>query len=243
MRVVLILGLLAGCTCADQDPSSRDLSLPRLAPAMPPAVGQPQTAPRLPAPQREIWGLSLGTTDGPDLLNWITTYGLECEAMTAPRRMTQQQRCALKTLPEVISGRAPAQTSTLLLLARPDEGALHHVSTLRRHSLAEEAVADFAAASTAISAALGQPSRSAERAPSVGDLSGAHARFVSRWDFSDLEVELSLSKVGGQQMIVRERWDVPGVEAGVPPRPGSTGHAEGAAGGTPHSPHGIVPQR
>jgi len=197
----------------------------------------------LPALQRELWGLSLGTTDSAALDGWIAAHGLECEAMTAPRRMTQQYRCALESLPDVVTDRAPAQTPTLLLLARPDEGALHHVSTLRRHSVPEEAVADFAAATAAITAAVGKESRSAEQPPSVAGLSGTHARFVSRWDFLDLQVELSLSKMGGQQVIVRERWDVPGVEAGVPPRPGSTGHAEGAAGGSPHSPHGIVPQR
>ena len=78
--------------------------------------------------------------------------------------------------------------------------------------------------------------------PAAGPLARAPARFATSWLVADLEVGVSLARRAGPGVVVRERWDVPGVEAGVPPRPGSSGHI-GAGGATPHSPHGIVPVR
>lgn len=239
MLRVWILGLWMGCTCAGEDPNSRDLTVPRMAPAMPPPLGSPDVPARQPAPSRELWGLSLGRMDEAGLKAWVASHGLTCEAEDAARRMTTQVRCKVSDLPQIISARSPGEVETMLLLARPDSGALHHVSTLRKHASAKDALVDFAAASDAIVSGWGAPTQAAPRAPTVDDLSGPHLRVVSRWDFSDLTVELSLSKVGGAHIVVRERWDVPGVEAGVPPRPGSVGHAVGA-GQSPHSPHGIV---
>lgn len=242
MRHVLILGFLAGCTCADQDDGSRDLSVPRLAPAMPPEPGLPPQAPRSAAPVRTLWGLGLGATDEAGLGAWVESRSIDCEALTSPRRMTRQLRCTLADLPPEMATRRPGEAQTLLILARPDEGPLHHVSTLRHHPEPEAAIADFSAASEQITVRLGAATRTSSAAPTQANLSGAHARFVSTWSFSDLEVELSLSKMGGQALVVRERWDVPGVEAGVVPRPGSVGHSAGSSV-APHSPHGIVPAR
>ncbi len=239
MLRVWILGLCVGCTCAEEDPNSRALTVPRMAPAMPPSLGSPATPVRQPAPSRELWGLSLGRADETAIQAWVTAHGLRCESVPAPRRMTTQVRCRVSELPAVVSERTPGQAESLLLLARPDSGALHHISTLRKHASAADALADFVAASDAITAGWGAPTQSAQRAPTVEELAGPHLRVVSRWDFSDLTVELSLSKLGGSKPVVRERWDVPGIEAGVPPRPGSVGHAAGA-GQSPHSPHGIV---
>jgi hypothetical protein len=240
VREVLILSLLLGCTCGDTDDGSRDLGLVRLAPRNPPeqtVVAQPV---REPAPSRALWGLELGSTEAAGLSSWVEAQGIDCEALSAPRRETEQLRCSMDTLPELMTDRQSGEAQSLLLLVRPDEGPLHHISTLRRHMAPAAALQDFAAAGVAVSAQLGPPTRADPRPPATADLASAQVRFSSTWSFSDLQVELSLSRMGGEELVVRERWDVPGVEAGVAPRPGSIGHAP-AAGVAPHSPHGIVP--
>lgn len=242
MREVLILSLLVGCTCVDTDDGSRDLRLPRLAPRNPPEQAELVQPVRGQAPARALWGLELGSTGKAGLSTWVEAQGIDCEALTAPRRQTEQLRCTLDALPVAMTDRRPGEAQSLLLLARPDEGPLHHISTLRRHLSPAEALQDFSAAGAAVSAQLGPPTRADPRPPVAADLSSAQVRFSSTWSFSDLLVELSLSRMGGEELVLRERWDVPGVEAGVAPRPGSSGHAP-AGRVAPHSPHGIVPLR
>jgi hypothetical protein len=241
VRQVLILCLVLGCTCVDTENGSRDLTVPRLPPSNPPeqpVVAQPVGAP---APSRALWGLELGSTEEDGLSSWVEAQGIDCEALTAPRRETEQLRCTLDTLPAAMTHRQPGEAQSFLLLVRPDEGPLHHISILRRHLAPAAALLDFSAAGAAVSAQLGPPTRADPRPPATADLASAQVRFSSTWSFSDLQVELSLSRMGGEQLVVRERWDVPGVEAGVAPRPGSIGHAP-AGGVAPHSPHGIVPR-
>ena len=130
----------------------------------------------------------------------------------------------------------------MLLLARTDTGPLHHISTIRRHAEVSKALIDYSQARDGLVARMGAPARQDAKAPTVADFKGPHARFATSWAFSDLTVELSLGRMGGDMLVVRERWDVPGVEAGVPPRPGSVGHSASRQV-APHSPHGIVPEQ
>jgi hypothetical protein len=238
--ILLFVGLIGGCTCGSEATEGAELTVPRLAPAAPPELAVPLQPTLEPAPMRTVWGLSLGSTDATAIGAWVEAPEASCERLSSPRRLTEQQRCTLNELPGLMADRSAGGAPTALLLARPESGPLHHVSTIRRHGRSAVALADYRAASAAITEVLGAPDPAAAADPTVEGLATKHVRFVRHWRFSDLQVELSLSKLGTSAVVVRERWDVPGVEAGVPPRPGSVGHSAGGTQG-PHSPHGIVP--
>jgi len=238
----LALMLCVSCTCGPEAEVSEDRVLPRLAPAMPPAAGRPASTPRQPAPQRSLWGLELGTTQAEGIETWIQVQELDCDAAPATRRMTYQYRCMDADLSAEFTGRTPGSARSTLLLARTDSGPLHHVSTLRHHGAAGAAIQDYQTAIAQITLLLGDPTAKDPLPPTRDHFLKDQARFATRWEFSDLEVGASLYKMGGEDVVMRERWDVRGVEAGVPPRPGTVGHSTGGTSG-PHSPHGIVPSR
>ena len=240
MLRALVFSVLTGCTCAGEDPVIEPRVSPQLAPAMPPAAATRARPDVGPAPDRALWGLVLGQTDRAGIDAWVHTQGLECEAGPAARRTTHQTRCRDAALPSSLTGRNADAAATMLLLVRTDEGPLHHVSSLRRHAAPIDAIRDYQSAIAQIQARLGAPTQADPAPPAAEQLQRAPARFATSWIFSDLEVGLSLTRMSGPDVVVRERWDVPGVEAGVPPRPGSAGHIR-AQGLSPHSPHGIVP--
>jgi hypothetical protein len=153
--------------------------------------------------------------------------------------MTHQYRCSAARLPRSLTHRTPGDASSFLVMVRTTQGPLHHVSTLRHHSTPAAAIRDYQDASSRINSRLGKPTATSPAAPAKADFAAAQARFATSWTFSDLKVQLSIYKLGSEDVVVRERWDVPDVEAGVPPRPGTKGHAPAGRAG-PHSPHGIV---
>jgi hypothetical protein len=236
MGLVAVLWLWLACTAACPGDEVRAPAAKASRPAMPPPKGTLDRPPRVPAPAREVWGLTLGGSDHAAVISWLEARQVPCRGVPAPRRKTVHYRCnevpgalfAERTLDEGVS---------VLLLARPDDGPLHHISALRRYATPLPAIADYTTAVAALRAGLGVPSDADADAPRPAAFDAKAVRFSTRWLFSDLEVEIGLYRLAGPDIVVRERWDVPGVEAGVGARGGGGVHGRG---GGPHSPHGIV---
>ena len=173
-----------------------------------------------PAPSRAFGGLTLGESAPAAIDGWLADHGLDCPAAPSPRRTTHQHRCA-----DVgpLDGGLPVQA---LLLARLDDGPLHHVSTDRSTDDPQAATAEYQAAVARWTQRLGAPAV----AEPVGRLDSAMLRYRTAWTFDDLLVELTLSRFSGTAYTVAERLDVPGAEARAATRPGST------------NPHGETPK-
>lgn len=191
-----------------------------------------------PAPSLDRYGLLLNSARDADIRAWLDARGLDCKSGPALARTTYQYRCQgelpLTLLPDRIIRGHLAE----LLLARLDDGPLHHFSTLRKYSIPVDAAEDYDRALERLSAELGPPARST----TLDDperLRGKAARFASTWRFSDLEVSLSVLKAAGDFVSVNEVWRVPGAEALA----GSRGGGAHGAGGKPAgwNPHVIDP--
>lgn len=238
MGARISLWLVLACSCAEplQVTETPTAASAEAVPAMPPPMGVRAGPPRSAAPLRDVWGLSLGRSGHDELSTWLTNRGLHCGATPSPRRKTVHYRCG--DVPgALLLNRVVGKTVSTLILARPDDGPLHHVSTLRRYAEPQPAIADYTSTRDTLRARLGPPADQDATPPSVAAFDAKATRFLMRWLFSDLEVELSLYRLAGPDIVVRERWDVPGVESGVEAR--GRGSVHGPGGG-PHSPHGIV---
>lgn len=169
------------------------------------------------AADRHWSGLELGESDAPALDAWVAARGLDCQTLPSPRRLTTHLRCEH---PDPATFGAPDGPGTLdlLLLVRTDDGPLHHVSTERSVSTTEAAGA-YDAAVARWTAVYGPPTRAT---PAPARYDAPLVRAATEWLGPELEVRVSLLRNGNAGPVrVTERWDVPGVEAAVPVRPGS----------------------
>lgn len=221
------------------------LSLSLLALALAPAcstAGPPEgAAPATPAVAQpaatdvahDWYGLTLGQSEGADIAAWIEARGLRCEVGPALARASHQARCRDDLQPSLLPDRRISGQVRSLLLSRPDDGPLHHVSTLRRYSIPRHAVADYDAAVAALEARFGPPDAPAP-VTDPDRLTGALARWATEWTRTDLRVRVSIMKGAGDHISVTETWEVPGVEARIASRPGVSGHGAGAPARNPH---------
>jgi hypothetical protein len=161
-----------------------------------------------------VWGLELGKTDVDGLADWLDQQGLHCPAVPSPRRRTVQYRCL-----NIVGGswlqRPSSPLRVDLLLARTDDGPLHHVSTVRKTVTPEAAIADYLATVRALTERLGSPALTDNSPPTVAAFAAKLTRFSTMWALPDLTVDVTLSRLSGRAISVRERWDMPGVEAAV----------------------------
>lgn len=211
--------------------------------ATPPAVSAPAEA-KSPAeanapaaPSRAHLGLTLGATTAEEVKAWLAERALTCPERPSPRRATTQVECKGELPLSLLPDRTVKGKLYDLLIVRLDDGPVHHVSTTRRYSNPDDAATDYAATVATLTATFGPPTKAQpfdrER------VNRALARFGTEWRFSDLTISVSALKAAGDFVSVNERWDVPGVEAQVAAREGTTGHGfTGPAAATPaKNPH------
>lgn len=167
------------------------------------------------APGVEVLGVELGRTRHAEVLAWLEAEGLDCEVGPSRARTSFRYDCE-GTLPLGLLGEAEAgvwgeAVLRRLLLARPDSGPLHHLSTIRSHPSGQSAATDYAAAVDRISARLGPPSKHQPADPAA--MTGPVVRYASTWRTPAVEVVLSVLRVGEGELTVQERWTVPSEEA------------------------------
>lgn len=212
LSLIVLLGCLSRC---GEEPSAPPAP-PVQAPPTAPVVGDPGSV----APTREVWGLEIGASNAEQVDAWLAQRGLSCASAPAPRRTTVHWTCKGPINLSIFPDRVIAGQIDELMLARLDEGPLHHLSLERIYSIPEQAADDLSATLAAISSALGPPQR---QLPLPADVNWGspvvHAD--AQWRFDDLEVRLSLLKVGKSPIRVSERWSEPGAEARAEARPGS----------------------
>ena len=86
---------------------------------------------------------------------------------------------------------------------------MHHFSTVRDHALKADALTDYTTSVESLTKVLGTPLRSSMPLPE-SKLDAALVWFSSVWSFDELEVQLSLLRMGGDgPLSVRERWYQP----------------------------------
>ncbi len=186
-----------------------------------------------PAPTRAWQGLGLGVSDDAAITAWLRERVPGCAGAPSPMRASFQYRCAEGLTPALLEGRTVRGRVASLLLARPEAGVLHHVSTLRQYTLPADAVADFASALAALTAQLGPPAAGGRPLERAEQLDARFGRWFHEWRFGDLEVRLTAARTGKDYTSVTEIWEVPGVTEAIASRPGVSGHG-GAAATNPH---------
>lgn len=200
---------------------------------------QPRRAGLPPAPTRSAFGLEIGAADEAGLAVWAAARKLTCTSQPAARRATLRTECngglATTTFPE----RSSSGKYTQLLLSRTEAGPFHYLSLTRRYSIPAQAGREFESTLATLKVAFGEPTQS--RPFDATRLTGRIVRFAAGWSFSDLDVHLSLFRATGESITVTETWSVPGVEAGVGARAGTTGHGEIAAKPAGWNPHVVEP--
>lgn len=195
------------------------------APEKPPAtLNVPPPDPTLkPAPTRNFYGLTLGESGEPQIRAWLAERKLTCRETPSVRRTTFRYECGEGLTPALLPDRKIAGQLSSLLLVRvdsPEAGSasnlLSHASSLRRYSLPERAAEDYDAAVSVLTSTFGAPKRGAP--VDLTKLSGPLVRYATLWSFSDLQVTLTLMRMGGDYWSVSERWDQPGIELAQPER-------------------------
>ncbi|MSQ02593.1 MAG: hypothetical protein EXR71_12015 [Myxococcales bacterium] len=194
------------------------------------------TLPR--APSRSFLGLEIGAASGPALDAWLADKKLVCETDPASRRATVRTQCEKDVPVGILEGRTVSGKVTQMLFSRGDDGPIHYAATSRRYSLPKDAVLDFESTMTTLSTLFGAPPR--VKPVDVARLDGKVVRFSADWTFADLDVSLSLFRAGTAYWSVNESWSVPGVEAGMKPRPGSRGHGDVASRPEGWNPHVVT---
>jgi hypothetical protein len=189
-------------------------------------------APPEASPTRSWHEVVLGGTDGPAAQAWAAARDLDCVEKPSPRRTTVHLACE-RPAPAAIGEGERAGRLERILVARLDDGPVHHVSTERSFESPAQAAATYDEARKALVARLGAPERTAE-APSSFDVALVHA--TTRWRFADLQVDLTVSRFGEGPIRLSERWDLPGAEDRAATRPGSAA-AHGAPPAAARNPH------
>lgn len=230
----MIALLLFACMCSSE-------------PAGPPAAGSaPPVAPEAPeapeapaapkAPTRTVQGLALGEADDAAIAAWVAERGLECPEVASPRRTTRQRRCQGTYAPSLLPDRGASGALTEILIARLDDGPAHHLSTIRKYSLPADVAADYHAAVDAITAQLGPPTQT-RRVDDLSAFDSPLARFATRWQFSDLRVDVSILKAAGSYISLNEVWVIPGVEEQAQARGGGSLHGDLKPASPANNPH------
>jgi hypothetical protein len=230
-RSVHLLALSSSLACSTASPPAASSAVVPQAHAA--ASAPTEGVPAAPASTRGWHGLTLGESDGAAVDAWVAARGLDCDAGPALARASTQVRCRDGLEPGLLPDRRIAGTLSSLLLSRPDDGRLHHVSTRRKYSVPKRAVEDYDATVAALTATFGAPDADAPvTAPER--LTGPLARWATAWTRSDLVVSVSIMKAAGTHVSVTETWEVPGVEATIADRPGAGGHGASARSRNPH---------
>lgn len=164
------------------------------------------------APSADVFGLTLGASRAADIEAWLAARGLDCDARPSARRTTTRYSCAGTLPPSALPERGLPAGGELhqVLLVRHDEGPLTHVSVGRRYSLPSDAAADYSAAVAEIGARLGAPAL--DQPVDVEKMDGRPVRWETSWRFSDVDVRVSLMRLGGDWYSVTEQYDVPGAD-------------------------------
>lgn len=166
-----------------------------------------------PAPTRAPLGLQLGGATDADVAAWMDARGIEgCAQVASPRRTTVRWECGAQPASVLPERQVGAGTVDAVVLARLDDGPVHHLSTAREHAAVDEARVDYESSVSRLTALLGSPT-SRVAAPSDAAFTRPVAHASTRWTFDDLVVELTVVKAAGRAVTVSERWDVPGVSA------------------------------
>lgn len=195
------------------------------------AVSAPGAPATQVSPHADRYGLVLGQSTHEDVQAWLGAHNLTCQQFPAPTLNSFYYRCdgdlPLTLLPDrTIHGRL-AQ----IMISRPENAPIHHLSTLRKYSLAEDAIADFESSAAAIEAELGAPAlRQQVDDPSA--LSRPLARYAADWKGEDLEASVVLLKATGGFISVTETWTAPALKARVSQRP-RDGSVQGGEGKRP----------
>ena len=167
--------------------------------------------PGLDAPDRSIFGLSLDEAFDSDVSDWLSERGLHCPESPSPARTTTHYTCSGKLDATALPERRTRGVLSSLLIARPDEGPVHHLSVRHKYSFAEVALEEYRATRDILRDQLGPPSRGDE--PEAVDLESPLIRYVTQWRYADLEVTLAVLRVGNSGLTLSEQWMVPGVES------------------------------
>jgi hypothetical protein len=183
------------------------------------------------APTRSWHDLALGVADGPTARGWAADLGLDCVEEPSPRRTTVHLSCQRPLSAAIGEEQRPGRLDRLLV-ARLDDGPVHHVSTERSFEAWTRASPTYLAARDALSARLGPP---IDSDPAPATFEGRLVHASTRWRFSDLQVDLTVSRFGDGAIRLSERWDLPGAEASAEARPGSVAaHGSPSAARNPH---------
>ena len=228
----LLMALVACSTSSSPPAALTSEPLPMVAAA--PEAPQARQVPDGPAAPALLWhGLTVGAATATEVDAWIAERGLTCKSAGAMARESQQVRCSGDLPVTVLPDRKIGGRLTTLLFSGAENGPIHHISTLRKYSIPDRAIEDYASAVSALTAQLGPPQRS-QAVTDPERLSTALARWATDWAFADLTVRLSIMKGAGEHVTVTEVWETPGVEATIASRPGVRGHGAAKPAANPH---------
>ena len=157
----------------------------------------------------EVMGVELGRTRHAEVETWLADRGLDCDVGPSPARTSFRYDCT-GLLPVSLLGDGDRGRPLLtgLLLVRPDDGAVHHVSTTRTHPDGPSAATDYGHTGTMLRARLGEPDKHLP-VDDPAALEGRIIRFATEWIQPSLEVRLSILKVNDGPFKVSERWSIP----------------------------------
>lgn len=207
---------------APADPATTPALPGAPATALTPLVPQPRTEGLPKAPSRTVFGLEIGTLDDAGLQAWATSRKLTCTAQAAARRATLRTECHAGLDTTTFPERKSAGKFTQFLLSRTEAGPFHYLSLARRYSIPTHAGEEFETTVATLRAQFGEPTQL--RPFDKAKLSAKILRFSATWNFADLDVSLSMFRAGTDYITITETWSVPGIEAAVGARPGTTGH-------------------
>lgn len=229
---VLLLVWAVGCGAEAPVGAPASPTVPGAAPSGAAAPAAP-TPDGPPAPTRVWGGLRLGESTGEQVAAYVTAQGLTCESGPALARQSYQVRCKGDLPKGLLPDRVIGGQLTELLFSRPENGPLNTISTLRKYSLPDDAVADYNSALDTLNRTFGAPLRGGARAE-VTVFDAKIGRVATVWRFADLEIRLTAMKASGAFIGVSEVWLVPGVEEQIEARPGVSGHG-GQKAKNPHA--------
>lgn len=188
--------------------------------AIAPAVAAPaRTLLGKNAPSREWFGLTVGASTEADVQKWLTDRGIDCPEEPNAKHLTQHWNCGHGLDNVTFEGRPAHGPLFNVFFARTDDGPLHYITVTRRYSITQDALTDYNALVTAITAQLGEPTKAAP-APAHLDGDPKMLRYGTTWNYDDLDVQVTAMRAMVDYVAVSEVWSVPGVEPG-PLRPHS----------------------
>lgn len=224
--------ILLLCACASEPvaPAAR-------APVAPvEAEAAPAEAPA-PNPHASRYGLTLGQATHEDVVAWLSAHQLTCQQFPAPTNTSFYYRCDGDLPTSLLPDRTIRGRLAQVLISRPEDAPVHHLSTLRKYSLGKDAIADYDASVAAIQAELGPPDAH-QPITDPATLDRVIARYAAEWRRDGLTASVVMLKAAGNYVSVTETWAVPELKATVntKARDGSVSGGEGRKppGWNPH---------